>query len=309
MLGHRILYFTALLCALLFDVAYGQWLSGIVLCVMLGLPWLSLALSLPGLLTFRLGIQGDGVLPLGETGDLWLASSSRFPMLPFKGNLVLTHCVTGEVWRYRPRSGLFAAHCGGLRIRLEKGRVCDYLGLFSFPLGQREEKILLIRPRPVKAAGLPDLKRYAAKVWQPKFGGGFSEHHEMRLYRPGDSLNQVHWKLSAKTGKLTVREPMVPQRGLMLLTMNLRGSYEELDRKLGRLLWLGTRLNALSLPFELRVLTGEGVLSFAISEDASLHKAIDRLLRSPAARDGDLRDRDFAASWQYHIGGEPDDVE
>ncbi len=307
MTGHRILYAAALLCCVLFDVAYGAWLSGIVLLTVLGLPWFSLLLSLPGILSFRLGIRGDAVLPQGGEGDLWLAGSSHFPILPFKGKLVLTHCVTGETRPYRPHQGLPTIHCGGLKVRLEKGRVCDYLGLFAFPVGKKEQRTVLIRPQPLPVQDAPDLKRYIAKSWRPKFGGGFSENHEIRLYRPGDSLNQVHWKLSAKTGKLTVREPMIPQRGLVLLTMTLRGSYSELDRKFGRLLWLGSFLTEQNVAFELRILTGEGVQAIPVSDERELHKAIDQLLCAPAAREGDLRDREFAASWQYHIGGEPDE--
>ena len=59
----------------------------------------------------------------------------------------------------------------------------------------------------------PDLDRYIARAWKPKSGGVCRRNHELRLYRPGDSLNQVHWKLTAKTGKWMIRQPMEPQRG------------------------------------------------------------------------------------------------
>ena len=130
----------------------------------------------------------------------------------------------------------------------------------------------------------------------------------MRSSRPGDSLNQVHWKLTAKTGKWMIRQPMEPQRGLVMLTMTLRGSPEELDRKFGRLLWLGSYLVGKDVRFEIRALTADGVQSSWVQTEQELSKAIDTLLCAGEAKEGSIRDFGFAASWQYHIGGEPDEA-
>ena len=152
-----------------------------------------------------------------------------------------------------------------------------------------------------------ELETFLAKSWRPKFGGGYAENHELRLYRPGDNLNQVHWKLTAKTGKWMLREPMEPQRGLVLLTMELRGTPEELDRKLGRLLWLGNHLLEKNISFRLRVLTGQGLEDREIASAQQLLEQLDALLCSPAAAEGSLPDPAAPASWHYHIGGEPDE--
>lgn len=300
-------YAAALLCCGMLYVAYGGWLSGIAMGVILGFPLLSLLLSLPGIATFRLEIRGAEALTMGEEGELWLVGSTVFPILPFRGRLKLQSCITGEVLPYWPEEGLPTAHCGGYRILAEKARVCDYLGLFSFPIRQREPKRFLVRPKPMPAKDVPDPSCFVPKVWKPKFGGGYGENHELRLYRPGDSLNQVHWKLSAKTGKLTIREPMEPLRGRLLLTMTLSGTPEELDRKFGRLLWLGTYLADWELVFDMEVLTGEGVQGFTVSGRKDLSNALDTLLCAPGAASGSIRERTFAASWQYHIGGDSDE--
>ena len=290
-----------------FYVAYGEWFSFLLLAAVLLLPWLSLLLSLPAILKFRMAPAGEDSLFVGMETELWLVGSCPFPMPPFKGKIKLRRCITGDQWYYKPHKGLEADHCGGITAVVEKGRVCDYLGLFSFPIGQKEQKTILIRPRPVPLPKAPDLSRCTARAWKPKFGGGFAENHELRLYRPGDSLNQVHWKLSAKTGKLIIREPMEPQRGLVLLTMTLRGTPEELDRKFGRLLWLGLSLLKKDVHFEIRALTAEGVLSFPVTAEPELNKAIDSLLCSGMA-EGSIENWSWVASWQYHIGGEPNEA-
>lgn len=289
-------------------MAYGEWFSWLLLWLLLGLPWLSLLLSLPAILTFRASSDGPTWLLRGSSGDLWLVGSCPMPMPPFKGKLRLKHNFTGESRRYITGSGLPADHCDCLTVTVEKMRVCDYLGLFSFPAKHTAPRQLLIRPTPVAIPDLPAWKDWTTTRWKPKFGGGFSENHELRLYRPGDSLNQVHWKLSAKTGKLILREAMEPIREGVLLTLTLRGTPEELDRKLGRLLWLGSQLIRENVPCSLRALTAEGVLFFPIDGDAALEKAVDTLLVSKPVKEGSVRDHDFNVSRQYHIGGAADET-
>ena len=306
MAARRIWYLTALAGCLVFYVAYGEWFSFLLLCCILGLPWLSLLVSLPAMLQFRAEVAGTDRARQGVEAEVWILGTCPLPLPLFKGKIRLRRCITGESWRYKVHKGLPTDHCGGITAAVERGSVCDYLGLFSIPLRKPGKKTILIRPVPLPLPEPPDLQRYLARSWKPKFGGGYAENHELRLYRPGDSLNQVHWKLSAKTGKLILREPMEPVRGLILLTMTLRGTPDEIDRKFGRLLWMGTYLLGQEVRFEIRALTADGVQSFPVTSEQDLHRAIDTLLCAGAA-EGSVRDFDFAASWQYHIGGEPDE--
>lgn len=299
-------YQTVLAGCLVFYVAYGEWFSFVLLCCILALPWLSLLLSLPAMLRFRAAIAGTDRAQQGVEAEIWIVGRCALPLPPFKGKIRLSRCITGEEWYYKAHKGLPTDHCGGILAAVERGRVCDYLGLFSIALREPGEKTILVRPVPLAVPEPPDLQRYMARAWKPKFGGGYAENHELRLYRPGDSLNQVHWKLSAKTGKLILREPMEPQRGLMLLTMTLRGTPEEIDRKLGRLLWMGTYLLDQDIRFEIRALTADGIQSYPVASEQALDRAVDSLLCQRAA-EGSVRDYPFAASWQYHIGGEPDE--
>jgi len=308
MAGPRLTYLAVLLGCGIFYIAYGEWFSWLLLLAVAVFPWLSLVLSIPAIRQFRTAPAGPDSVLMGGSADAWLLGSCDLPLPPFRGYLKLRCCRTGEQSRYRVEKGMPTAHCGGYTITVEKARVYDYLGLFSFPVIHREEKTFLIHPIPIPVHSCPDLQRYLSQSWRPKAGGGFSENHELRLYRPGDNLNQVHWKLSAKTGKLILREPMEPQRGLVLLTMTLRGTPEELDRKFGRLVWLGNHILKQEIPFELRVLTGKGIESFPVQTRQELSHAVDALLCAGAASEGDIRDRFFSASWHYHIGGGPDEA-
>ncbi len=308
MAGRRFSYLAILSCCVVFCLSYHAWLGWVLLMAVLWMPVLSLAVSLPAMLTFRAEPASADALPAGVEGETWLVGQCPLPVPPFRGRLLLTRVTTGEVWRHKGGGELPTEHCGGVRILPEKVRVYDYLGLIGIPVRKKQPKTVLIRPKSLTMQAPPDLERFLARSWRPKPGGGYSENHELRLYRPGDGLNQVHWKLTAKTGKLIIREPMQPDRGLMLLTMNLRGTPEELDRKFGRLLWLGTYLLEQGVGFDCRVLTGGGILSRRITGGSALQDLVDELLCCESAMEGDLRQRDFPASWQYHIGGGEDEA-
>lgn len=307
MTARRIVYLCCLAGSGVFFFCYQGWVAWMLLAAVLGLPWVSLLLSLPAMLQFRGELEVPAFAAREETvyGALW--GLSELPQPLFRGKLLVTDLLTGKTRRYSPRRPLPTGHCGGLELRAKRVGVCDYLGLFCLPVKAVEPRTLIVRPDPVAMASPPDLSRYIARSWRPKFGGGYAENHELRLYRPGDSLNQVHWKLSAKTGELILREPMEPSRELVLLTLDLSGTREEIDRKFGRLLWVSRYLLEHGLRHEIRCLTADGPVSRSVSNAGELTAAVDALLRCPMAEAGSLMDRETGASWQLHIGGNADE--
>lgn len=303
---NRYFYLCALAGCFGFYVAYQEWFSWLLLVGLLGLPWLSLLVSLPAVLSFRAAANAPAVLTAGTEATVNIQGTARLAVPWFDGRLRLCRIPTGEEWRFKSSGHLPTEHCGAIRVIPERVWVCDALGLLRFRVRAPREALVTVRPQPVSMGEMPDLSRFLALRWRPKPGGGYAENHELRLYRPGDSLNQIHWKLTAKTGKLTIREAMEPDLGLVLVTLDICGTPEQLDRKFGRLLWLGTQLNDLTVPFEIRALTGEGVQSFPVKTEQQLTEAIDRLLQSPAVSEGSILDRAQTASWHRHLGGEPD---
>ena len=304
----RTRYLTALGASVLFLFTYQQWLSWLILLIVLLFPWASLLLSLPGMLVLRVVPKAPAFVMQGTEAEARLVGWCRFPVPPFKGKLRITRLTTGEVWKQTADVPLPTDHCGTLLVEPVGIWISEYLGILGFPGRKGERTAVTVRPYALPIEHLTELDRSLASSWRPKFGGGYAENHELRLYRPGDSLNQVHWKLSAKTGKLILREPMQPERGLVLLTMELRGDGEMLDRKFGRLLWLGSLLLEKEVVFQLRCLTGEGVMTWEVDHPRTLETAIEQLLSSTPAAQGDVGDRDLRVSWRYHIGGEPDEV-
>ena len=308
MAGRRLLYLTVLAVSIVFYLSYQEWFAWFVLLIILLLPLFSFVISLPAMLTFTAQPEGPAALTMGDSGDVWLMGQCGWPVPPFKGRVKLRHIQSGQILRYRSGGNLPTDHCGGIAVTGEKVWVYDYLGLIGIPVRRSQGRTVLVRPKIAQMEAPDDLNRYLARSWRPKPGGGYAENHDIRLYRPGDSLNQVHWKLTAKTGKLMLREPLQPNRGLILLTMNLRGSPEILDRKCGKLLFLGNYLLEMGISFELRVFSAEGIHTYPIQTKLDLDNSIDHLLTLGCAVEGDIRHRDFAASWLHHIGGEQDEA-
>lgn len=308
MATRRIVYLLVWAGCILFFWAYRQWFAWFTLVAVLMLPLFSLLVSLPGILTAQLEIHGPDAVSAGTPCVVELRCRSFLPAPPWKCTMTVERPMTGRRWRIKSGQRLPTDHCGALICTANKPKICDYLGLFSFPLRGAESLTVTVRPTPVPMSQPPQFSRYTARAWRPKRGGGFAENHELRLYRPGDSIQQIHWKLSAKTGKLILREPMEPEKGRVLLRLDLRGNETQLDQTLGRLLWLGSQLLEIGMVFQIQCLTAMGRECFPVASTQELNDTIDTLLLREPAVTGSILDRNEAAAWQYYIGGGTDEA-
>ena len=293
----------ALAGGLVFYWAYREWLAGFLLTLLLALPWISLLLTLPAALLGKLGIQHPQAVTLGSDARVEWSLTGFLPPPPLVGKLRVSGSLSGKTKRIAAGKPLPTAHCGTLTLGPGLVWCADYLGLVRFPLGRFPRIRIPVRPLPVKPLREPDLSRFYSGALGPKSGGGFSENHELRLYRPGDSLRQIHWKLSAKTGKLILREPMEIKNSLALLSLELSGTPEALDSKLGILLWMMEYLIARDIPHRVCCACREGMKTFPVTAERDILPVLDAiLLCRPAEKDLDpVYPR---ALWRYHIGGD-----
>lgn len=298
----RIFYLVALLGSLVFYFVYQQWLSWILFLVVVFLPLLSLALSLPAMLTARVNLRCPGVTRVGVPTRIAWDVQCRFPAPPVAGKIRLINHLTEE--RYVGRFGehVPTEHCGKITISMPRAVVYDYLGLFARRLPEQVGCTVMVLPKPVPIA-LPQLGSRNNSNYQPKRGGGPAENHELRLFRPGDELRNVHWKMSAKTGKLIYREAMEQARQGHVLSLSLWGSPAVLDRKLGQLLWTSRQLLSRKLPHEIRCMTGKGLVRFSVTGENDLETALHTLLHGPCAAGADIPGTQ-GAFWQHRIGGD-----
>ena len=306
MVKQRIIWLLCFLGSLVFLVFYQQWLAWLMVSAVVLVPLFSLLISLPGMITARLETCSPGRVTVGTPAALSFRCVGKGITPQWSCRVVVTHGMTGRRKRLRRDHVLPTDRSGVLFCKLTRVRVYDYLGLVGLPLrGQRSLKVV-VEPKPIPIPNEQEADADSVFAWKPK-NGGFSENHELRLYAPGDSLRQIHWKLTAKTGKLIIREPMIPDPGRVLVKLELKGTPEELERLLGRALWLGQQLIRQQIPFELLTLTAEGVRRGAVSSPQSLELAMDELLSSRPIEDGRLETPAETFTRQYTLGGEPDE--
>ena len=307
MLRRWLLYLAVLAGSIGFFIAHGQWFSWLILVTVLVLPLIGVLVSLPAFTGPKPEFSCPARCRMGDTVTVGMEMKDATILSETRWRVLVKTSRAGKSRLLKAKAPLPTEHCGQLLCLPDRVRLYDCLGLFARSYRKQPVLRLSVLPHPIPIQNLPELEQYLSSSWQPKPGGGFAENYELRLYRPGDSLNQIHWKLTAKTGKYIIREAMVPRKQQVALIMKLTGTAEELDRAFGRLLWLGLHLLEKGLPFRIYALTGSETLCLAVDSEEALYEAMDQLLGAECAEEGAELDS-VNAPWRYAIGGEPDEA-
>lgn len=290
-------------CLFLYGISR-EWAALIVLEVMTLLPLLSYLVSLPAVRSAKLSVDVPGEVSLGSKVSFRIRITCSFPAPRKVAVITGHHSMTGEEFPLSFGGDLPTDHCGVLECRIEKARMYDYLGLFSFRLHAQKSFSVTVHPDPIPMPrALPNGDQPAVS-WRPKPGGGYAENHELRPYRPGDSLKQIHWKMSAKMGDWVYREAMIPNTGGILVWTILSGDADEIDRKLGRLLWLSRDLAHKNLKHDVLVYTGNGVKRWAIDSKFNAEEMMVGLLRQSPVKGEVTQSPGDNALWKIYVGGE-----
>jgi uncharacterized protein (DUF58 family) len=305
---NRIIYLIVLTLASALYLLLPGWVSSVVLMMTLILPVLSVLLSIPVALYAHLRLQTPEYIEQGDTISVQQEVTGWMAVLPVYGEMTVRHIQTGAEVRCCLPAELTADHCGGLECGMNRCRIYDYLGLVGLKLPRRTNRRIIVRPQPVPMKEVPELPRRLTASWRSKPGGGFSENYELRPYRPGDPLRQIHWKTTAKTGKLIYRETMEPNRAMALLQIDLSGTPEVLDRKMGRLRWMGDSLLRRNIPFDVQALTGDGLKEWPVTDGDGLLRMLDELLSCSGVQSGTVLEIGGGALWNMYIGGELDEA-
>lgn len=301
MWGRRIFYLCCLLGSLVFYLVYQQWFSWLLLQLLILLPWFSLLLSLPAMHGLSVKLRCPTITRWGVPARTGLRVSCRYPIPPMDCKIRLVNTLTGESYLGKPGELVPTEHCGRITVTTPRCVVHDYLGLFTKRLPEQEIRTVFVLPKPI-AGELPQPGSRSDSVLKPK-PGGLAEHHELRLYRPGDELRHIHWKLTAKTGKLIYRQAMEQAKKGFVLSMSLSGTPDQLDRKLGQLLWTSRTLLRQKRPHQVRCLTGKGTVSFFVNNETTLEEGLCNLLSMPRTVGENLPET-ADALWYQQIGGD-----
>ena len=256
---HFLVYIIAVFFAYLFKLSYLGWFGAYLLAAVIFVPILLLLLSLPGMLSAEVCLEAVPYCAQGSKTDLQLVFkvSRFFPISSVNIQVEIINLFAEEKSResllfHSVSAGkktlpLPTSLCGTLCCRITRFECRDMLGIFAWKRKCPEEIYCTVLPE----AKEPDTPIHVDAALQtparlkPKYGGGYSEEHDLREYRPGDTINSIHWKLSSKMDEVIVREPLVRENQEVFVVLARVGAK---DRGLEVLYWLSDALCELEVP-------------------------------------------------------------
>lgn len=304
---NRIFYLLALLGATVFFAFFYAWFSEYLWWLTVLLPVLSLVMSLPAMLLTKPRLDAPRYALRGSTAAVTVTTLCPLPQPRCRFRLTGRSLLAGSEVSARLAPGslqltreLPTQHCGTLVCKTRRVWISDYLGLISIPRFWKASARVTVLPVAAAPKRMPTVTQLLSPSARPKPGGGFSEMYELRDYRPGDSLRQIHWKLTAKNDSPVVREPQEATRGPVVLTFDLLGAPEELDAVMDKTLYLSQWLISQNYPHQVRWYSGREPVTFPVGNtDDCGRLAIAMAESSPAL----LTQAPTipGAAWHYHV--------
>jgi uncharacterized protein (DUF58 family) len=141
-------------------------------------------------------------------------------------------------------------------------------------------RILLVRPKTVRLALLPSGRAYHLEgPTSDKSPAGTATFHALREYVIGDELRHIHWKSSARTGTLMVRQLVDASLPTTTIVLEARpGSWPEPDDfELAVDAAASVAAGAASATFPVRILTGNGQVADTRGGPDDVEVLLDRL--------------------------------
>ncbi len=157
-------------------------------------------------------------------------------------------------------------YCGLAQVRLKKIYVYDWLGLFKWPRKVNQTQSLVVLPEytlmPIKNRNsiwhdITNSSRFHSTL----IGEDPSEIVSFHTMQPGDKLQRVHWKLSAKSDDLMVKDFGMPLCSRVCLYVDMYyKTREEYSDRMTMALSVGLSLLEAECPFTLLWSQGELVM-------------------------------------------------
>jgi len=224
---------------LLFIVALNVFTNafGAVFLLIIGIlaPVLSMGLNRLGVLGIKFALDFSETVEKGnEIQDVLKVTNTSFISYSLvRFSLIAKNRLTGEENKCEMKFSVAArqaielplkimdTHCGKISFSLEKARVYDVFGLTFTRIEPEVNGSVLVLPDLFYPDISIDMESSANKggldYSQTKPGFDASEPFGFRDYVPGDSLKNIHWKLTQKLDQIIVREPGLPLENSLLI--------------------------------------------------------------------------------------------
>lgn len=293
MIKSIVIYLLLLISAFVFNIFYFGWFSWFLLVLTIAVPLVSLLVSL----LFMISGAVNGVLvfthdSLNIGDDFYIGVTGKkgravfCPRIKIKLNVKNDFCNFSEKLKiiysgtlkkpFYTKNNRLSKHCGSVNITAKYAKIYDFTGIFFIPIKLDCNISCDIMPKTKKPSVLPDSSKISILGYKPK-NGGFSDYYELRQYQSGDSLKNIHWKLSSKYDDLIVREPSTPIYRQFYVRLLFTQTPEINDDILARFIYVCNYLNKNGAPC---LVFNDGREISSISNSSELKEFIKALYRN-----------------------------
>lgn len=250
MLKNIFIYLAVLVSVFVFSIFYYDWFSWYLLILLLCVPLLSLVLSLPFMIfacVKGVAISAQKELTAEQPLRIIIASHKGrklfCPFIKIRFNLSNSFATQKKSVKFlysgfvdNPiyvETDCVTHSCGLVEISAKYCRIYDLLGIFFIPVKLDYRAEVFVNPKP-QEVNLPlDVVQSKIVSYKKKLNG-FAEEYELRNYQKGDSLKNIHWKISARHNDLIVKEPSTPVYRPLVLTPVITSNSLENNATLGK---------------------------------------------------------------------------
>ena len=203
---------------------------------------------------------------------------------------------------------LQSSFCGRVYVQISRFTLLDYLGLLPMKALVKADARLTILPDlyPMEA-DMTARPAYADDGASNRRGEDRSEVYQLREYRPGDDIRQIHWKLSSKLDELILKEASQPESRELLLfwDKHITGTPAQMDALAEAASSVAGALVRGGVSFSLCWTEPDDLPLRDISDEASLLQAVPELVRMSGGMEGRMPEL-TSFSRVLYFGTQPD---
>lgn len=220
-------------------IFYNNYVLLMLLLVMLILPFISLLLSVRGKNKISVNVLADKAsvgknVPVDVYFDVENKSVVSVENFTLNIRIFNTFYGNDEIYELivpstpmstrRTTMKISSIYCGRLVVEVFLVKMYDIFGLFKFKLPiQAKTEVMFMPYETVELDNIPISVHGNADDEELQYvkGDDVSQISQIRNYIPGDKLQSIHWKLSAKSEELQVKEYSLPYSDDVVLLLEL----------------------------------------------------------------------------------------
>ena len=151
---------------------------------------------------FEIQLENTGLLPMGELSFEWEERLASYEDVPAHARFSLR---PGE--KLTLNGNLRCLYAGTYPVGILRIRVNGPFGIAHFRFRMPSELRLCVRPIIEESSDVRKLREALASDRSKAYREDVLPGNDLRRYVPGDRLNRIHWKASARQGELLSRLP------------------------------------------------------------------------------------------------------